>query len=103
MCKTIKEEKVMINTTLNDTKLRKLFNTKMNALAELRKAQDAIGKAHDYVAEYNTELDCNVAEELIDRDFLNDVFRTVQGINIYTQWICEEKGAMEQLSNRRAA
>ena len=74
----------------------KLFNIKQNALAELRKAQDSIREAYNYVAEYNSEIDFNCAEELIDMTFLDEITRKVLEVERYTQWTTEEKAALER-------
>lgn len=86
----------------------KLFNIKQNALMELRKAQDSIREAYNCVAEYNSEIDFNAAEELIDMNFLDEVSRKVQEVEQYTQWTTEEKTALERegykaITDRRAA
>ena len=86
----------------------KLFNIKQNALMELRKAQDSIREAYNYVAEYNSEIDFNAAEELIDMNFLDEVSRKVQEVERYTQWTIEEKAPVERegykaITDRRAA
>ena len=74
----------------------KLFEIKQNALAELRKAQDSIREAYNYVAEYNSEIDFNGADELIDMTFLDEVSRKVLEVERYTQWTTEEKAALER-------
>lgn len=74
----------------------KLFEIKQNALRELRKAQDSIREAYNYVAEYNSEIDFNGAEELIDMTFLDEVSRKVLEVERYTQWTTEEKAALER-------
>ena len=74
----------------------KLFNIKQNALAELRKAQNSIREAYNYVSEYNSEIDFNGAEELIDMTFLDEVSRKVLEVERYTQWTTEEKAALER-------
>ena len=74
----------------------KLFNIKQNALAELRKAQDSIREAYNYVAEYNSEIDFNCADELIDMTFLDEITRKVLEVERYTQWTTEEKAALER-------
>ena len=74
----------------------KLFEIKQKALRELRKAQDSIREAYNYVAEYNSEIDFNGAEELIDMTFLDEVSRKVLEVERYTQWTTEEKAALER-------
>lgn len=81
----------------------KLFNIKQNALAELRKAQDSIREAYNYVAEYNSEIDFNGADELIDMTFLDEVSRKVLEVERYTQWTTEEKAALEREGYRMIA
>ena len=81
----------------------KLFNIKQNALAELRKAQDSIREAYNCVAEYNSEIDFNGAEELIDMTFLDEVSRKVLEVERYTQWTTEEKAALEREGYRMIA
>ena len=81
----------------------KLFNIKQNALAELRKAQDSIREAYNCVAEYNSEIDFNGAEELIDLTFLDEVSRKVLEVERYTQWTTEEKAALEREGYRMIA
>ena len=86
----------------------KLFNIKENALKELRKAQDSIKEAYEYIAEYNSEIDFNCAEELIDRNFLDEFSRKMQEVELYSQWATEERVALENegykaILDRRAA
>lgn len=80
----------------------KLFKIKQNALMELKKALDSIEEAYNCVAEYNSEVDFNAAEELIDMNFLDEVLRKVQEIEQYTVWTTEERAALEH-EGRRAA
>lgn len=81
----------------------KLFEIKQRALRELKKAQDSIREAHNCVAEYNTEIDFNGAEELIDMNFLDEISRKVQEVETYTRWTVDENSALQREGMRMLA
>ena len=73
-----------------------LCQAKQQALVELRKAEEAIKKAHESVGKYACAIGDNEDFDLIDPDFLADLTAKTASLGTYSQWIAGEVEEMEE-------